>query len=300
MNLKITAVLLIATCVVDFASAQSCLPTKGVGKWVRARDGVVPDNAVAGGLEKDRTQYICRSGGICGKIMDGTPCYYAYYNEESYDDSYDVLTDVTGVWVPIAVTGSNLPCNTLKTGTAANVPLYSCRVMYKKYLTLGKLENNVCSIGYRGDIHKYKKNYEIFTAVTENVQLTKDREITLNAEGKFFAFQLKADDEAVVTLGNGDNMLCSVAIGALENSVVSVGPPSSKYDNFTPAAGILSSSEFKSYWIRWNGDKLEFGKEGVLKPLITYKNSAVKNINSLRLSSTFGDSEWKIAPLATQ
>lgn len=296
MNRKISSILFIATCLtVDFASSQSCLGTKGLGKWVRARDGAVPAGAVSGGLDKKRIEYICRSGGICGKVMESTPCYYAYYKEESSDDSYDVLTNVDGVWVPVVA--PHLPCNILKTGNAVGDSLYSCRVMYKKCLTIGKVENNVCIIGYNGAIHKYKTNYEIFTAVPESLELPKGKEINLKADGKYLAFQVKADDEAVVTFGNGDDMLYSVAIGALENSVVSMGPVNSRYENFKHAPGILSGSEFKSFWIRWTSDKLEFGKENDLKETISYKDKGVKNINSIRLSSTFGSSEWKIASL---
>lgn len=296
MNWKISAILFIATfSLVDFTSSQSCLGSKGLGKWVRARDGVVPAGAVSGGFEQNRIQYICRTGGICGNIMESTPCYYAYYNEESSDNSYDVLTGVDGVWVPVVT--SNLPCNSLKTGNEPGASLYSCRAWYKDYLIIGKLENNVCIIAYHGKIYKHKTDYEVFAAVPESVELSKGQEIILKADGNFFDFQLKADDEAVVTFGHGNSMLYSVAIGALENSVVSIGPADSMYDNFQTAAGILSGSEFKSYWIRWTRDKLEFGKEGELKPLITYKNKGIKNIDSIRLSSTFGSSEWKIAPL---
>lgn len=296
MNTIVSFILLIAVCsLVNFASSQSCLGKKGLGKWVRARDGVVPAGAIPGGYEKDKTQYICRSGGICGNIMESTPCNYAYYKEASSDDSYDVLTDVFGVWAPVIA--PNLPCNSLKTGNIVGDSLYSCRVLYKKSLILGKVENNVCIINYKGSIQKFKKDYEIFTAVPESLEVLKGKEVSFIAEGKYFAFQLKADDEAVVTFGVGDEVFYSVAIGALENSVVSIGPQSSKYDLFKSAPGILSGSQFRSFWIRWTSNKLEFGKEGDLKELITYKTKEVKNIDSIRLSSTFGNSEWKIAAL---
>lgn len=296
MNTKISVILLIVACsVVSFASSQSCLGKKGLGKWVRARDGVVPAGAIPGGFEKDKTQYICRSGGICGNIMESSSCNYAYYKEASSDDSYDVLTDVLGVWAPVVA--PNLPCNSLKTGNLAGDTLYSCRVLYQKSLILGKVENNVCIIAYKGSIQKFKKDYEIFTAVPESLELLKGKEINLTATGKYFAFQLKADDEAVVSFGVADKMLYSVAIGALENSAVSIGPENSKYDLFKSAPGILSGSQFRSFWIRWTSDKLEFGKEGDIKEFITYKTKDVKNINSIRLSSTFGNSEWKIATL---
>lgn len=297
MNLKGIAILLITvSSVVDIVLSQSCLGKKGLGKWVRAREGAVPTGAISGGYEKDnKMQYICRSAGTCGNVMESTPCYYTYNKEYSSDDSYDVLTDVAGVWVPVVP--PNLPCNILKTGGAANAFLYSCRAFYKKQLIIGKFQNNVCIIGYKGALYNYKRYYEIFTAVPEHLRIARGKNISLKADGKYFAFQLKADNESVVTFGNGDEMLYSIAIGALDNSVVSIGPANSIYDKFKISSDILSSSQFKSFWIRWSNKKLDFGKEGDLIELVSYKAKGADKIDSIHISSSFGESEWKIASL---
>lgn len=290
MAIKLLTLLAILL-VFDIASSQSCLGSTGLGKWVRAKNGEIPNGAVSGGLDKKRTQYICRSGGICGKVMEKSACYVAYYKEESADETYDVLTDVSGVWVPIL--DKTLPCNTLKTGNFASDPLYSCRIKYKKTLTIGKVENNVCIIPYGGTIHKYKKNYEVFTAVPESVETNQGNHIILKGDGKYFAFQLKSTNGANVSFGKNRDLLYSVNLGM---SAVSIGPIESPNAYTKNASELLSDNEFKSYWIRWFSDKLEIGVEGNLKPLISYTNKGVKEIDTIQLSS-LDASEWKIPSL---
>lgn len=293
MNTKIAILIATYCLVVERVSSSSCLGTKGLGKWVRSQDGWVPPGAVSGGLDKGRTQYICRAGGISGKVLISEPCYYAYYKKEDRDFTYDVLTNVSGVWVHVIP--PHLPCNILKTGTAQNVPLYSCRATYKKTLTIGKLENGVCIIPYGGDIKKFKKDYEVFTADPQTVTLDKgNHSILYGPNGKYFSFQLKADNEAIVSFGTAEKMLFRVAIGALQNSVVSIGPANSPYEEFRSSPGILNPTDFKSFWIRWTTNELEFGFEGDLKKFISYRSSAIQDISSIQLSSSFGPSEWKI------
>lgn len=298
MNFKISAILLIATCVVvERVSSSSCLGTKNLGKWVRTKEGNVPPGAVSGGIDKGRTQYICRTGGICGKIVIGSPCYYAYYKKEDYDFTYDVLTNVSGVWVPVIP--PHFPCNILRTGIFQNDPLYSCRAKYKKTVTLGKLENNVCIISYGGGIQKFKKNYEVFTGVPEPVILTKGNpSILYGPNGKYFIFQVQADNEVLISFGTEEKMLFRVAIGALQNSVVSIGLADAPYEVLKHFKSVLSPTDFKSFWIRWTTNtKLEVGFEDNLDAAISYSHSAVQDISSIQLSSSFGPSEWKIPQL---
>lgn len=287
MNWQISATLFLAGLVA--VTSQSCLGSNQA-HWVDASGGFVPPGAVAGGVDKKRTEYICRSNGVSGKIFDNAPCYYAENQKEIHSNTYEVLTDVAGVW--ISPVGSNLPCNILETGNS----MYSCRVAYKKTMTIGKFYNGNCIIPYGGKSNSFQKDFEVFTALPEKVALQQGQDSSVyNLSGQYFTFQLRADNEGVVNFGNGSNMLFRVAIGALKNSVVSIGPANQPYEIVQSTPHILSDSEFSSYWIRWtSGNKLEFGKESNNKPLATYTNSGVKDINSFRLSSTLGNSEWNI------
>lgn len=287
MNLAVSTILLAASLVV--VSSQSCIGSNQ-GHWVSATDGNVPEGAVAGGVDKGRTLYICRSNGISGKIFESSPCYYAENKKEIRASTYEVLTDLAGVW--ISPVGSNYPCNMLETSDG----MYSCRVTYKKAMTIGKFENGICIIPYGGKSHKFKKNFEVFTAVSENVVLNQGADSAVfDLSGQYLTFQLKSGSESVVSVGNGNNMMFRVAIGALKNSVVSIGLFGQPYAVVESTPTILSDTEFNSYWLRWtSGNKLEFGKEGNSKPLATYANSGVKDINSFQLYSTFGASEWNV------
>lgn len=287
MNWTTGAIFLISSLV--FVTSQSCL-SSNIGHWVSAEDGFVPPGAVVGGVDKERPLYICRSHDICGKIYDHSSCYYAESKKEIKDNHYEVLTDVAGVW--ISPVSTKYPCNMLMTGDN----LYSCRVTYKKALTIGKLEKGICIIPYGGKSHKFKKDFEVFTALSVNLTLKqKQYSSVYNLTGEYLTFQLKAGNECVVYFGKGDTMLIRVAIGGLNNSVVSIGPAGQPYEVIQPAANILSDSKFNSFWTRWiSKNTLEFGREGDNKPLAKYTRIGVKDIDSFQLYSTFGNSEWKV------
>lgn len=259
-------------------------------EWVSARDGFVPQGAVVGGMDKGRILYICRSNGISGKIFESSSCYYTEGKKEISGNSYEVLTNITGIW--ISPVGTNYPCNMLKTGDN----LYSCRIRYRRTLTVGKLEKDICLIPYGGKSHEFKKHFEVFTALPRKVYLNQNEKSSLyGLNGQYFTFQLKARDECIMNFGNGKDMLFRVAIGALKNSVVSIGPYGQPYKVVERAPNVLNSTDFSSYWIRWTTrNTLEFGRLGNMKPLARYSCIGIKKINSFQLHSTSGDSEWNI------
>lgn len=287
MNWTVIAVLLVSSLVV--VTSQSCLGSNQ-GRWVSASYGFVPRGAVVGANDTQRTLYICRSNGISGKIYKTSPCYYAENKKEISGNPYEVLTDLAGVW--ISPVGSKYPCNMLMTGNN----LYSCRVWYKKTLTIGKLENGICIIPYGGKSQQFGKNFEVFTALTENIRLKEGQYSSVyNLSGQYFTFQVKADNKCVVNFGKGGDMSFRVMIGGMKNSVVAIGPVDRPYEVVESAANILSDTELNSYWIRWTSkNKLEFGSEGNNKPLVAYTYFGIKDINSFQLFSAFGESEWNV------
>lgn len=286
-TVAVGAIFLISSLVV--VSSQTCLSSH-TGHWVTAKNGFVPPGAVVGGVDKERPLYICRSHDVCGKIFDHSSCYYAENKKEIKDNNYEVLTDIAGVWV--SPVGAKYPCNMLMTGHN----LYSCRVTYKKALTIGKLEKGICIIPYGGKSHNFKKDFEVFTALPVYITFQpKQYSSIYNLSGNYLTFQLKSDNECVLNLGKGESMLIRVAIGGLNNSVVSIGPVGLPYEVIQPAANILSDTKFNSFWIRWiSKNTLEFGSEGNNKPLAKYTRIGVNDINSFQLNSTFGNSEWNV------
>ncbi|XP_005180313.2 uncharacterized protein LOC101888348 isoform X2 [Musca domestica] len=144
-------------------------PSGGASEtWVPASNGVVPPNAVSGGIDGSDNLYIARARHsndlIPGKLHPSHGCCYVPYGgvEHSHKE-YEVLCNSYGRWVPW--TGSMPPNAVIGGQTAEGEPLYIGRAQHGGTTTVGKvqLSHGSCYIPYNGEEMGFKE-FEIYVS----------------------------------------------------------------------------------------------------------------------------------------
>jgi hypothetical protein len=135
--------------------------------WINASNGQTGSRPVYVGREGNADVYVCRAGGIPGKLVkrDGK-CYIGYYGKEYAYNNYQVLQDTYGRFRFFYT--SSLSDNYLVAGGSENgTPLHICRVRTSGGFIGGKMvggvNGGICYYGY------YGKEYSatVFEALTD-------------------------------------------------------------------------------------------------------------------------------------
>jgi hypothetical protein len=143
-------------------------------KWVRARDGQVPQNAVSGGHDEGQTLYVgrARKGGdlVPGKVHPSHGCcYIPYGGEEHCMKEYEVLCNDGNCqlqWVPSS--GGTVATGSIQAGvTAEGEPLFVGRTEHESTTTIGKIHpsHKCCYVAYGGKEHTHD-GYEVLVCTT--------------------------------------------------------------------------------------------------------------------------------------
>lgn len=138
----------------------------GPANWVPVNGGVIPPNAVEGGIDGE-TLYVGRASHegalIPGKVVPSHGvCYIAWGGAEVPKSEYDVLCDVAGLWV--ACSGADVPGQALQGGSSEDgEPLFIGRANHEGTITVGKVQQShgVCYVPYGGQEVAFN-DYEIF------------------------------------------------------------------------------------------------------------------------------------------
>lgn len=274
----------------------------GLGEWIQASNGHIPRLSLIGGFDVDNQDlYICRADGVNGKLSRSPGlCRYAWRGEEIERRSYQVLTNVHSVWVP--VTPPYFPSNQLMGSVSNGDPVYICRVLYidrdyNKSLTIGKVDQKKAFIGYGNKELKCDRdlscdNYEVLTEVPKIPE-----NVVYALSGKYLTFRVNAGGTVRVLLGVDGIIRYIVNIGELMNSASSINKVNFPYKVVQKTEGILDNMEMKGYWLRWTSNNiLEFGVEGKTLPLISYNDVGVHEIDSVQFSPIEGN-QWQIPNL---
>lgn len=249
-----TASIVFCACTLAFSS---CL-----GKWIQASNGLLPIKSVDGGFDVDnQILYICRADGVSGKFSKQPGvCRYPWRGLEVERSSYEILTDVHGVWVP--VTPPKFPSNQMMTSVSNGNPVYSCRVHYidrdyNRSLTIGKVDGGEAFIGYGQKELKCGKdltcdNYEVYTAVPNIPKTKRLNELC----GQYLSFKVSAEEDISVWLGVHKKLKYKLTIGAMSNTVTSVGKIHTPNEMVVKSERILDKYEMKGFWLRWTSDNI--------------------------------------------
>lgn len=129
-------------------------PSLYANTWINAADGQKGGRPVLIGLEGGKKSYVCRAGGIPGKLIekDGK-CYIGYYGKEYAYRQYQVLQDTYGR--DRFFYSQNLSDPYLVVGGSENgQTLHICRVRHPQRGFLGGKVvggvNGKCYYGYYG------------------------------------------------------------------------------------------------------------------------------------------------------
>lgn len=272
-------------------------------EWIRASHGFLPPKSLVGGFDVDNQDlYICRADGVNGKFSKKPGvCRYPWRGHEVERNTYEILTDVHGVWAP--VTPPNFPTNQLMTSVSNGNPVYSCRVHYvdqdyNRSLTIGKVDGGKAFIGYAQRELKCGKdlscdNYEVFTAVPNIPKASMVYELS----GQYLTFKVSAEGEVYILLGIHNQLKYKLTIGAMSNTVTSIGKIRSPNELVVKSETILDQFKMKAFWLRWTSQNiLEFGIEGQVKPLLSYNKPGVHEIDSVEFAPVEGN-QWQIPGL---
>ncbi|MDF1698264.1 MAG: DUF3421 domain-containing protein [Saprospiraceae bacterium] len=131
--------------------------TYGQLEWVKY-EGSIPEYAVIGGVETNRSLPICRcyyKGGMHpGKVVE-KGCNIGYGGKEKVFKNYEVLVNkgVTELdWVKTE--DGSLPDHAIQAGKENGKPMYIGRASHENGTHPGKVfsvgKNNICNIGYAG------------------------------------------------------------------------------------------------------------------------------------------------------
>lgn len=298
MRFQLTVLLLLSVATgVVFSSV--CLKTPILGTWVHGENGYFPPGGVLGGFQgvDKEDLYICRVGDIVGKYYNPNKLCYIQENNgkiQSYPH-YDILTDVGHtVWVP--VDKKQMPCNLLQTGGNSHSPTYAGRVEVEPgYLIPGNVIEGVVHIPWT-NVSKFE-TFEALSAVPKTLNLPVfKRSFVFGTTVKYLTFKVKSKDEVYANMGVNNEIKYRLTIGAFNNKVTAVGPVSSPVKVYEKSENILEGETLRGFWMRWiSANTLEFGVEGVLKPIITFSDSNLHLVNSVVFESASKDSTWQIA-----
>lgn len=274
-----------------------------VAEWIQASSGYLPPNSLVGGFDVDNQHlYICRADGVNGKFSKRPGvCRYPWRGNEVESNTYEILTNVHGVWVP--VTPPIFPTNQLMTSVSNGNPVYSCRVNfidkdYNRSLTIGKVDNGEAFIGYGQRELKCGKdltcdNYEVFTAVPKIPKAN----VVYELNGKYLTFKVSADSEAYILLRVHNELKYKLTIGAMSNTVTAIGKILTPNEVVVKSERILDKYEMKGFWLRWTSQNiLEFGIEGRVKPLLIYHEKGVHEIDHVEFAP-IELNQWQIPGL---
>lgn len=143
-------------------------PTGGNANWVPASNGVVPPNAVSGGIDGSEQLFIARARHeadlIPGKLHPSHGCCYVPYGSgEHSHKEYEVLCNSFGTWMPW---NGSMPPNAVPAGQTSNgEPLFIGRAHHGGVTTVGKvqLSHGSCFIPYGGQEMPFKE-FEIYVS----------------------------------------------------------------------------------------------------------------------------------------
>lgn len=281
--------------------SQSCLKNPNVGRWVSLQSSAtLPSGGlIAGFQDSPKTDlYLCRVAGFVGKYYQPDRRCYAENSAgvEVANTNYEVITNAGNVvWIPVS--NKQLPCNIFQTGGTSAAPTYTGRAVYNNYLLPGNIVNGIVRVPW-GGMHQYD-SFEALTAVPQSLTTnpSKSSDI-LGTFGNSFTFRVKSEEEIHIDFGVNHITQFSVTIGGLTNLISGIGTFCNPWINFVNTAGVLSSTEYRGFWIRWiTLNTLEVGVEGNVTPLVTYTAVGISNINSVVLSSYTKTTYWQIADL---
>jgi len=140
-------------------------------RWVSAKDGLVPSNAIIGGQEPSWPLYVCRAHVMAdilpGKLIPQSVCDLAYDNRELSLRDYEVLTGSCPMhWENVA--DATTPAIAVQGGTESGKPVSICRAT----ITVGTggvhigrtglSTANKCLISYGGRAYSYE-TFEVLT-----------------------------------------------------------------------------------------------------------------------------------------
>lgn len=122
--------------------------------------GYIPDNAVVGGSEPERTLYICQSyylnGVHPGKLVDGR-CNITYAGREISRSNFRILVGHGTSWR--SEFAGIIPARAIPGGYERSEDLYICRTFYRDGFHPGKIVGGNCNIGFDGreiSRHRFK------------------------------------------------------------------------------------------------------------------------------------------------
>ncbi|KAL5293244.1 hypothetical protein ACFFRR_011791 [Megaselia abdita] len=294
------AIVLLSVVATKVVYSSVCLKSPVIGQWVSGENGFVPPGSVLGGYQGSEKVdlYICRAGGIVGKYYNPNKMCYVQENKKIQSHKhYEILTEVGHtVWVPVAE--KQMPCNLVQTGGTSHAPTFAGRVTVEDDMIPGNVIDGEVYIPWTNG-NSYT-TFEALSAVPKTINLPAGRQsFVFGTSEKYLTFKVKSREEVYIDFGSNVEMKYRLTIGAFRNRVSGFGPLSDSLKVYEKTAEILSPTELNGFWVRWiSGNTLEFGSEGVLKPLVVFSDAQLHLVNSVLFSSSSSkDSSWQIANL---
>jgi Protein of unknown function (DUF3421)/TIR domain len=152
--------------ILEFLGGSGCL------RWVPAKDGIVPTNAIIGGHEPSWPLYVCRAlvmgDTLPGKLIPDAVCDIAHDNRELSMHDYEALTGNGCAMQWDNAPGGTIPSTAVEGGTESGKPVFICRatvivgtggvhVGRSGISTAGK-----CLVSYGGGAYSYE-TFEVLT-----------------------------------------------------------------------------------------------------------------------------------------
>jgi hypothetical protein len=152
------------------------LPATGCLRWVAAKDGAVPADALVGGIEPGNQQYVCRTarsqGILPGKLLSDAGCHVSEGDLEVVAKEYEVLIGQACPTKWVKATNGFPPSNAIQIGLDSVKTFFVCRAEYERVRGLhigriGSSTDNKCLISYGGlGDYSYTK-YEVLTIIPD-------------------------------------------------------------------------------------------------------------------------------------
>jgi len=158
-QLFLASILMLSFCTID---AQL--------EWVKY-DGSMPDGAVVGGVETNRSLVVCRCdyrGAMHpGKVVEKA-CNIGWGGKERIVKDFEVLVNKGIVELSWLKSDGELPDNAIQAGTERGGPLYVGRTFHKNGTHPGKIfkagGNYICNIGWGGKESTHK-SFEVLVQI---------------------------------------------------------------------------------------------------------------------------------------